>query len=78
MNAKQMILSSTRISHELLIKNCFNVDKLFYRMGDLSVWVDDGKYYFYAPNGQPVRIKNMLHISNLIYGNTQYLPDGRE
>lgn len=72
-NFKKTVLRYTPINHKGLIEAGFNVDKLFYRLADLSIYVEKKKFYYLDPGAKKTYITNMLQVSKLVYGGTDYL-----
>lgn len=70
---RKIILRFTPVSHEELVLSGFGTNMMYYRLMDLNIYVINRKFYYYTPDGKRHRIRNMLRISNLIYGNTEYL-----
>lgn len=72
---KKIILRFTPITHTLLTDMGFAVDNLYYEMKytDLIIYVHNGKFYYWNIHGKKKRIRNMLQVSNLVYGKVEYL-----
>lgn len=73
---KRTALRFTPVEHAGLIACGFDVTKLYYRLGDLNIYVAREKYFYHNPKGKRRRLRNMLQISNLVFGETEYLHVG--
>ena len=72
---KVLLLRFTHITHAQLIDAGFETfeEKLWYQMGDLIIYMQRNRFYYFAPDAKRIRIKNMLQVSDLVYGKTPYL-----
>lgn len=66
-------LRLTPVTHEALVALNFNVDKLFYRLTDFNIYVENKTFFYYTDRGKRRTLKNMLQVSDLIYGKVPYL-----
>jgi hypothetical protein len=51
----------------------FDNTKLYYRLTDLNIYFARGNFFYLTKKGNRKILKNMLQVSNLIYGKTDYL-----
>jgi hypothetical protein len=69
----KIILKDLKPDSGLLLGAGFIQDGLDFKMGTLTVFCDDKKYYYFDLKGEKVLIKNMQVVSDLVYGNIQFL-----
>ena len=71
----RMMLRFTGVSDSALTAAGFetDADTLFYSMGDLHIYLDKKRFYYWTPEGKKKTLRNTLQVSNLVYGNTDYL-----
>lgn len=70
---KRMALRLAPVSHRELVLAGFDDSALFYRLADLNIYFARDKYFYHKPSGRRKTVRNMLQVSNLIYGKSPYL-----